>query len=39
MRSRDFEEQGVSRFALSRFIEQGSLQRLGRGLYGLSGAS
>ncbi|HEY6558649.1 MAG TPA: type IV toxin-antitoxin system AbiEi family antitoxin domain-containing protein [Polyangiaceae bacterium] len=38
LRSRDFESQGISRVALSRLVEQGSLQRLGRGLYGLSGA-
>jgi predicted transcriptional regulator of viral defense system len=38
LRSRDFEAQGISRVALSRLVNQGRLQRLGRGLYGLPGA-
>jgi len=37
MRSKDLEGLGVSRVALMRLVEQGKLERLGRGLYGLKG--
>ncbi|MDB4997298.1 MAG: hypothetical protein JWM74_4730 [Myxococcaceae bacterium] len=33
LRSRDFEAHGVSRVALSRLVAEGTLERLGRGLY------
>jgi predicted transcriptional regulator of viral defense system len=34
LRSRDFEAEGIHRVAISRLVEQGVLQRVGRGLYG-----
>ncbi len=37
MRSRDLEGLGMSRVALMRLVEQGKLEKLGRGLYGLRG--
>ncbi len=38
LRTRDFEAAGINRVALTRLVEQGILQRLGRGLYGLHDA-
>jgi predicted transcriptional regulator of viral defense system len=38
LRTRDFEAAGINRVALTRLVEQGVLQRLGRGLYGLHDA-
>src|SRR5687767_13392592 len=38
LRSRDFEEEGINRVALSRLVEDGVVERVGRGLYGLSQA-
>lgn len=35
LRSRDFEAEGVTRVTLARLVEQGVLERHGRGLYGL----
>jgi len=37
LRSKDLEGFGMSRVALMRLVEQGKLERLGRGLYGLKG--
>jgi predicted transcriptional regulator of viral defense system len=36
LRSRDFEAEGVTRVTLARLVEQGVLERHGRGLYGLA---
>jgi predicted transcriptional regulator of viral defense system len=38
LRSRDFESEGINRVALSRLVEDGVVERVGRGLYGLSQA-
>ena len=38
-RSKDLEALGVSRMVLKRLVDKGAVERLGRGLYGLSGAS
>lgn len=38
LRSRDFEDERINRVALSRLVEDGVVERVGRGLYGLSQA-
>src|SRR4051812_25543876 len=38
LRSRDFEAEGISRIALSRLVERGVLERVGRGLYSIPNA-